>query len=53
MERVVVVVASLALCDRVTHGGCSTVVTAAVPRRLDPHAEALRGGRALRGCCAA
>ena len=42
MERVVVVVASLALCDRVTHGGCSTVVTAAVPRRLDPHAEALR-----------
>lgn len=38
MERVVVIVASLALCDRVTHAGCSTVVL----RRLDPHAEALR-----------
>jgi len=41
MERVVVIVASLARCDLVTHAGCPTVVTAAVPRRLDPHTEAL------------
>lgn len=42
MERVVVIVASLVLCDRVTHAGCSTVVTAAGPRRFGPPAEALR-----------
>ena len=42
MERVVVIVASLARCDRVTHAGCPTVVTAAVPRRPDLQAEALR-----------
>ncbi len=38
----VVIVATVAFCDRGTHVGRSTVVTAAVPRTLDPHAEAAR-----------
>jgi hypothetical protein len=42
MERVVVMAASRALGERVTHAGCCTVVTAVFPRHPDPHAETLR-----------